>query len=306
MIHRTTGSEHTRVPLRFGSWRPAGAAASLVHSFYLFGYPDAGAAMPVSGLIVPDGQVEVGVVLSGAFFERRGAGWTPLPAVYADRILTEATTIRCEPDSLLLAAKLKFGAAVSVLGCPASALANREALADVVGPWVQPAIEAVRDAVRLREAVHRFEALLDDLTAAAGDPDPIVEHAARRLAAADLRIGALETETAMSSRALEMRFRRSLGMSPKRFARIRRIRRLITALARAPHRRQVDCALEAGFFDQSHLVREFRAVTGLAPCAFFRAQAFVSDLLETTSSADRASDSSKTGSAGLVQDDLHL
>ncbi len=161
MIHRTTGSEHARVPLKFDSWRPAGAASSLVHSFYLFRYPDAGAAMPVSGLIVPDGQVEVGVVLSGAFFEWQGAAWTPLPAVYADRILTEATTIRCEAGSLLIAAKLKFGAAASVLGCPASALANREALADVVGPRVRPAVEAVRDAVRLREAVHAFEALLE-------------------------------------------------------------------------------------------------------------------------------------------------
>lgn len=80
-------------------------------SFYLFGPAEGYSGAPLTGLIVPDGHVEIGMVVSGAFFDRHEGAWTPFPECYVDPILTEATTIRCEPGSLLLAAKLRFGAA---------------------------------------------------------------------------------------------------------------------------------------------------------------------------------------------------
>jgi AraC-like DNA-binding protein len=71
-----------------------------------------------------------------------------------------------------------------------------------------------------------------------------------------------------TERTLERRFCEQAGLSPKRFARLRRLQRL---LARLPADGEVDwarAAFESGYFDQSHLINEFRALTGLTPGAY--------------------------------------
>lgn len=71
-----------------------------------------------------------------------------------------------------------------------------------------------------------------------------------------------------TDRTLERRFSEQAGLTPKRFARVRRLQRL---LASFPAGREVDWARAAfacGYFDQAHLINEFRALTGLTPGAY--------------------------------------
>jgi transcriptional regulator GlxA family with amidase domain len=56
-------------------------------------------------------------------------------------------------------------------------------------------------------------------------------------------------------------------VSPKRYARIARIRRV---LARAGTASWAQIAAEQGFFDQAHLSGEFHALVGYSPRAFFQ------------------------------------
>jgi AraC-like DNA-binding protein len=63
-------------------------------------------------------------------------------------------------------------------------------------------------------------------------------------------------------------FTREVGMTPKLFSRVRRFQRAI-ALAQgtsAPHWARL--AQDCGYFDQSHLVRDFRAFAGVTPDAY--------------------------------------
>ncbi len=72
----------------------------------------------------------------------------------------------------------------------------------------------------------------------------------------------------LTGRAFTRRFTDNVGLTPKRFARVRRFQR---ALASIPHDRPVDWAEIAhrtGYFDQAHFVKEFRAFTGLVPSAY--------------------------------------
>jgi AraC-like DNA-binding protein len=72
----------------------------------------------------------------------------------------------------------------------------------------------------------------------------------------------------LTGRAFTRRFTDNVGLTPKRFARVRRFQR---ALASIPHDRPVDwaeIAHRSGYFDQAHFVREFRAFTGLVPSAY--------------------------------------
>jgi AraC-like DNA-binding protein len=60
-------------------------------------------------------------------------------------------------------------------------------------------------------------------------------------------------------------FREHVGMPPKLFARLVRFDRLMSHLRTGGRGTWTDLALQFGYFDQSHLIREVRHFTGLTP-----------------------------------------
>lgn len=75
-----------------------------------------------------------------------------------------------------------------------------------------------------------------------------------------------------SPRRLQRRFRDYVGLSPGQMQRILRLQYAF-ALMRSPSNRPlVDLALDAGYYDQSHFNRDFRALTGTTPGIFFERQ----------------------------------
>ena len=82
------------------------------------------------------------------------------------------------------------------------------------------------------------------------------------------RIDDLTRYIGLSQSALERRFRRVVGVSPKRFASVLRLRRAVRLRAVGADLTAV--AHAAGYFDQSHFIHDFRRATGSSPDAFFR------------------------------------
>lgn len=80
-------------------------------------------------------------------------------------------------------------------------------------------------------------------------------------------MSALADATKSSQDTIEKRFRRAVGMTPKHYARLSRLR-YAAALFR-PGMCFTDLALDAGYFDQSHFIRDVKAVTGETPRQFF-------------------------------------
>ncbi|MET9351384.1 helix-turn-helix domain-containing protein [Streptomyces termitum] len=133
---------------------------------------------------------------------------------------------------------------------------------------------------RLAEApgwAERFALLDEALLAwtAAADPAhtvaPVVMEAWRLLhrAQGHLRIGELADRTGWSTRHLENRFREQIGITPKRLARVLRLRRAVGELTAG--RGAAETAAACGFYDQPHLSREFKDLTGLPPGRFLAA-----------------------------------
>jgi transcriptional regulator GlxA family with amidase domain len=96
----------------------------------------------------------------------------------------------------------------------------------------------------------------------------VVTHALERLSDPNGRrsLAAIAAELALSERQLERRFLLRVGMMPKRFARLARFQRAISLMDSASALAAV--AQLAGYYDQSHFVREFRAFAGTAPAAW--------------------------------------
>jgi len=135
-----------------------------------------------------------------------------------------------------------------------------------------------------------------------------VAHVWHRLVATDgaVPLGPLAAELDCSHRALIARFRTSVGFPPKTIARLLRFNRVVHALDRASrtradgtvgkpyiesaqaHARRIrddarrsisirwaEIAADCGYFDQAHLIKDFREFAGRTPTAFLRS---VSDL----------------------------
>lgn len=71
-------------------------------------------------------------------------------------------------------------------------------------------------------------------------------------------------------RRLEQKFQREIGLSPKFYARNMRMHAAALALRDGGGSRLTSLAMEMGYYDQAHFIREFKQFTGLAPRVFLR------------------------------------
>jgi AraC-like DNA-binding protein len=83
-----------------------------------------------------------------------------------------------------------------------------------------------------------------------------------------LPVWRLASELDISQRHLQRHFQGAFGTSPKQFARIARIEKVLEA--RRDGRAWVDTAYACGFTDQAHMINEFNRIIGQPPEDFFR------------------------------------
>ena len=82
------------------------------------------------------------------------------------------------------------------------------------------------------------------------------------------RVADATDQTGLSARTFVRMFREHFGLTPKRFARVGRLQRLLRSVASDRDIDWARAAVEHGFFDQSHLVNDFRELTGITPTAY--------------------------------------
>lgn len=158
-----------------------------------------------------------------------------------------------------------------LFGEPLDTLANRTVPLDAV-LGERSFVDRLYDA---GDWTSRFE-LLDELFSkrfdAAPPPSPDVAWAWRRLRAThgNVRIAALAQELGWSRRRLVARFHEQVGLAPKAVARLLRFERARSLAERTERPDWTRIALDSGYYDQAHLINDFRRVTGRTPVTFFQ------------------------------------
>lgn len=78
-------------------------------------------------------------------------------------------------------------------------------------------------------------------------------------------IAKLAGSAGLSVRQFERRFLYEIGMAPKLFARIARYQLALDSKLAAPARSWLDIAHEFGYHDQTHMIKDFRSLSGSSP-----------------------------------------
>jgi AraC-like DNA-binding protein len=248
---------------------PAPPLDSIVRCFwFLRGDLTGGAPQPV----VPDGRLEIVLHLAEPFALVDASDVArPQREVLVSGQLTSA--IRLAPRGLadIVGIRFRTAAGASVLGFPPAELTDRiEPLAELA-PLLSGALLGA--ATRAADPHQRADALAQALARfIAREPTRSVRAAVRALDAPHSpRVGAVAGELGLSARTLERRVLAETGLPPRMLQRVMRFRRAFRMIDQAPRGRMAQVAAAAGYFDQAHLIREFREFAGAPPSGFFGA-----------------------------------
>ncbi|MFF0471592.1 helix-turn-helix domain-containing protein [Micromonospora zamorensis] len=178
-----------------------------------------------------------------------------------------------------------------LLGLPLSELTNRAVdVGQLPGRWLHRLRGRLADTPGWPERFALLDRVLAARLAASPPVDARLDWAWRWLVSSggQRSVGVLADELGWSRRHLASRFRQEVGLPPKMAARLLRFQRAYAVLtdvgptARAPagvdqpEVGAVDWATVAtryGYYDQSHLIRDFRQFAGATPAALLAARA---------------------------------
>lgn len=93
-----------------------------------------------------------------------------------------------------------------------------------------------------------------------------------------LSIENLAKDACISKRTLERKFIERIGVSPAFYSKIVRCHKLIE-LYKKSNLSWLDIVFEMKYFDQSHLIRDFKIITGETPTKYFKTSHPIEDIL---------------------------
>ena len=217
--------------------------------------------------VLPDGAVRLVFNFAGA--PSADDGESPAAGVIGASATPALVRLRGTMHGLTVT--LRPGAA-TVLGLPAGEIAGAVAPLDTY--WGGAAAELHERLHTATDDTQRVASLEDALQPRQRPADATAAAAAasalRQIGATGGRRTVPEIAAALGigERRLQQLFQAHIGLTPRAASRLARLHALLRTLRAQPAPAWAELAIDAGYFDQSHLANEFRALCGLTPREF--------------------------------------
>jgi AraC-like DNA-binding protein len=132
--------------------------------------------------------------------------------------------------------------------------------------WLE---ERLDDRAPLRKRLDVIEELIRRLAADAAET-PRVDAAVRSIASRRgmVKVEDIAGQVGLTTRQLHRRFVRAVGVSPKHYAKIVQVNEVFGALLAGDYEHIRELALDHGYFDQAHFIRDFQRFVGMSPTRF--------------------------------------
>lgn len=243
----------------------------LVHCFWFLRDAAGEAAGAPPQTVVPDGRVEIVLHLAEPFALVDGTeGHRPQEAALVGGQLTGPIRLAARGPSDVVGIRFRTDGARRVLPFPLAEIAGGVTSLGALLPKLAASLTDAATSARGPQA--RAAALAGSLgRAVRADASPLLARAVTSLGSRQAPpLEALARELGVSVRTFERRLRHEIGLSPRALRRVLRFRRAFRLLDGTPQGDWTRVALAAGYFDQAHLIRDFRHFAGAPPSAFFR------------------------------------
>jgi AraC-like DNA-binding protein len=237
-------------------------------------------AFEVTRVLLPNHGLILGVRYRGAATELAQRA-IRLPGSALTGLLPSVRHMRTHANSAIVLAMFRPAGAARFFAMPLHELFGTTIPLDALVPRgdvhrLAERVAAQPDHARRVAVVEQF--LLARMTVDPADPIAGAAVGALEAARGSLRIATLADGLGISLDALEKRFRRAIGTSPKHLASLLRVQHAIDLARSGATWSRI--AHQVGYFDQPHFIREFRAITGEAPAKFFRDAAYCGPRVE--------------------------
>jgi AraC-like DNA-binding protein len=175
-------------------------------------------------------------------------------------------------EAAIMGVHFKPGGAYPVFGMPAGELANTHI--DLRTVWGPAASELRNRLWALTDPVQRFEQLEHAITTRLSDA-PTRRGAVRcalgvfARTRGQARVSDVANALDLSQRRFVEVFTAEVGLTPKLFSRIQRFQHTVALPLSAPKPDWAQVAAACGYFDQSHLIRDFVEFCGMGPSEYW-------------------------------------
>ncbi len=220
---------------------------------------------------VPPGTVER-VLPAGTMELVIDLGPDPIPPLVGG-VQTEFYLADTSGLTSVMGVHFRPGGAIPFLKSPASELQNRTVPLDAL--WGDSAFELVDRLLAAATPWAKFRVVQEELVARAArslNRHPAVDYALATFHAGHdaPAVGDVAERTGLSPKRFIRLFTDEVGLAPKLFCRIRRFQQVLRHVGRLPQDTWTGIANDCGYYDQAHLIRDFRAFCGLKPTEYLR------------------------------------
>ena len=226
--------------------------------------------------VLPDGCAEIVLNRADRFFRWTGDG---TPHRQAEMLLVGqlrgAMSIAPSGAIDLLGIRFEPGGLHALMGIPMHEITDRDVSLRQVNMSLY---ERLHEAAHIEDATDRVRqveaALCDQLACHPSRGQTWLASAAvRRLDELPATIKSVAEGLRISRRSLERVFRQCVGLSPRHYLRIQRLQSVVARVqADSSLPSWASLAVQHGYFDQPHLIREFGALAGTTPARYLAEQ----------------------------------
>ncbi len=129
--------------------------------------------------------------------------------------------------------------------------------------------DQIQDIQLLEDILHHIDTYLLEQLPYLYIQDRRIEYAVSQIEQSNgnISISDLASKSCMSKRQLERRFISDIGVSPKTYSKIIKFKNAYRFLRLFPQSTLFDVAIDCGYYDHSHLIRDFKRFSGSLPSA---------------------------------------
>jgi AraC-like DNA-binding protein len=252
------------------SWRPTGPLAAAVECVWAV---DGRAAYSVERMF-PRPTVEVLFNLGPShrlLDPTSPHGGIDFRRAWVAGLQKDCLTVESRDATRILGLRLRPAGAFAFFGAPLGELSGRVVDLDLVlGPWIETVRQRLLEAKSWAERFAVVAALVHRRLGDGRAPSAGVAFGLQALARSrgSVRMRALSKALGLGEDAFTRVFRREVGLTPKRYARILRFQGVLEDVGSGASVDWTRLAQDLGYFDQAHFIKDFRSFTGTTPTEY--------------------------------------